>query len=103
MYSLYLLLLFFCIVLPLINCVLLLFFILMSYFQISRPGIKKKIKSIELYGTVTSPGEGSIALQMVGVRVVSEESCARSYGNLVTPRMLCAGYRQGGRDACQVG
>uniref|UniRef100_A0A3B3TNI5 Transmembrane serine protease 6 n=1 Tax=Poecilia latipinna TaxID=48699 RepID=A0A3B3TNI5_9TELE len=41
-------------------------------------------------------------LQKVDVRLVSEEACVRSYGYLVTPRMLCAGYRSGGKDACQV-
>uniref|UniRef100_A0A3Q0R737 Vitamin K-dependent protein C n=1 Tax=Amphilophus citrinellus TaxID=61819 RepID=A0A3Q0R737_AMPCI len=40
-------------------------------------------------------------LQKVDVRLVSEESCIRSYGHVVTPRMLCAGYRSGGKDACQ--
>ncbi|XP_027871973.1 transmembrane protease serine 6 isoform X4 [Xiphophorus couchianus] len=40
-------------------------------------------------------------LQKVDVRLVSEEACVRSYGYLVTPRMLCAGYRSGGKDACQ--
>ncbi|XP_059902668.1 transmembrane protease serine 6 [Gadus macrocephalus] len=53
------------------------------------------------WGALKENGEGSNVLQMVVVRLVSEVSCARTYGNLVTPRMLCAGYRQGGRDACQ--
>lgn len=48
------------------------------------------------------PGKASNVLQKVDVRLVSEESCIRSYGHLVTPRMLCAGYRNGGKDACQV-
>uniref|UniRef100_A0A3B5AJL3 Peptidase S1 domain-containing protein n=1 Tax=Stegastes partitus TaxID=144197 RepID=A0A3B5AJL3_9TELE len=39
-------------------------------------------------------------LQKVDVRLVSEEACVRSYGHLVTPRMLCAGYRSGEKDAC---
>lgn len=41
-------------------------------------------------------------LQKVDVRLVSEEACFRSYGYMVTPRMLCAGYRSGEKDACQV-
>lgn len=48
------------------------------------------------------PGTASNVLQKVDVRLVSEESCIRSYGHLVTPRMLCAGYRNGRKDACQV-
>ncbi|KAK0133847.1 Transmembrane protease serine 6 [Merluccius polli] len=53
------------------------------------------------WGALQEGGGASNVLQMVGVRLVSEESCASSYGHLVTPRMLCAGYRQGKRDACQ--
>ena len=49
-----------------------------------------------------SSGSASNLLQKVDVRLVSEEACVRSYGPLVTPRMLCAGYRSGDKDACQV-
>lgn len=49
------------------------------------------------------PGAVSNTLQKVDVRLVSEEACVRSYGYIITPRMLCAGYRRGGKDACQVG
>lgn len=48
------------------------------------------------------PGKVSNVLQKVDVRLVSEEACIRSYGSMVTPRMLCAGYRSGEKDACQV-
>lgn len=48
------------------------------------------------------PGRASNVLQKVDVRLVSEEECVQSYGRLVTPRMLCAGYRSGEKDACQV-
>lgn len=51
---------------------------------------------------LTSSGRASNVLQKVDVRLVSEEACVRSYGHLVTPRMLCAGYRSGEKDACQV-
>lgn len=50
----------------------------------------------------TSSGQASNILQKVDVRLVSEDACIRSYGHLVTPRMLCAGYRNGEKDACQV-
>ncbi|KAJ3614836.1 hypothetical protein NHX12_018406 [Muraenolepis orangiensis] len=53
------------------------------------------------WGALKEGGGASNVLQMVAVRLVSEESCIGSYGHLVTPRMLCAGYRQGGLDACQ--
>lgn len=56
---------------------------------------------VELF-PLTSSGRSNNVLQKVDVRLVSEEACARSYGHLVTPRMLCAGYRSGEKDACQV-
>ncbi|XP_072240749.1 transmembrane protease serine 6 [Leuresthes tenuis] len=53
------------------------------------------------WGALREGGRASNLLQKVDVRLVSEEACVRSYGHLVTPRMLCAGYRSGGKDACQ--
>uniref|UniRef100_A0A8C7HBL1 Vitamin K-dependent protein C n=1 Tax=Oncorhynchus kisutch TaxID=8019 RepID=A0A8C7HBL1_ONCKI len=55
-------------------------------------------------GGLWSPANGWCplnVLQKVDVRLVSEEACFRSYGYMVTPRMLCAGYRSGEKDACQ--
>ncbi|XP_074520453.1 transmembrane protease serine 6 [Halichoeres trimaculatus] len=53
------------------------------------------------WGSLREGGRASDVLQKVDVRLVSEEACVRSYGHLVTPRMLCAGYRTGKKDACQ--
>uniref|UniRef100_A0A3B1IGC3 Peptidase S1 domain-containing protein n=1 Tax=Astyanax mexicanus TaxID=7994 RepID=A0A3B1IGC3_ASTMX len=56
------------------------------------------------WGAMKEGGEKrgpSNVLQKVDVRLVSEEACVRSYGYIITPRMLCAGYRSGGKDACQ--
>ncbi|XP_016519517.1 transmembrane protease serine 6 isoform X2 [Poecilia formosa] len=53
------------------------------------------------WGAQREGGGANNVLQKVDVRLVSEEACVRSYGYLVTPRMLCAGYRSGGKDACQ--
>ncbi len=47
-------------------------------------------------------GAVSDVLQKVDVRLVSEDACVRSYGYMITPRMICAGYRSGGKDSCQV-
>uniref|UniRef100_A0A3P8YZU7 Transmembrane serine protease 6 n=1 Tax=Esox lucius TaxID=8010 RepID=A0A3P8YZU7_ESOLU len=54
------------------------------------------------WGTLKEGGSPSNVLQKVDVRLVSEQACVRSYGYMVTPRMLCAGYRSGEKDACQV-
>ncbi|XP_069023724.1 transmembrane protease serine 6 [Embiotoca jacksoni] len=53
------------------------------------------------WGSLREGGRASNILQQVDVRLASEEACVRSYGHLVTPRMLCAGYRSGEKDACQ--
>uniref|UniRef100_A0A7N8XLZ9 Transmembrane serine protease 6 n=1 Tax=Mastacembelus armatus TaxID=205130 RepID=A0A7N8XLZ9_9TELE len=53
------------------------------------------------WGALREGGTASNVLQKVDVRLVSEEACVRTYGHLVTPRMLCAGYRSGLKDACQ--
>ncbi|XP_022593937.1 transmembrane protease serine 6 isoform X1 [Seriola dumerili] len=53
------------------------------------------------WGALREGGSASNVLQKVDVHLVSEEACVRSYGHLVTPRMLCAGYRSGEKDACQ--
>ncbi|XP_026989276.1 transmembrane protease serine 6 [Tachysurus fulvidraco] len=53
------------------------------------------------WGALREGGGISDILQKVGVHLVSEEACVRSYGYIITPRMLCAGYRRGGKDACQ--
>ncbi|XP_056264628.1 transmembrane protease serine 6 [Pseudoliparis swirei] len=53
------------------------------------------------WGALREGGRTSTVLQKVDVRLVSEEACVLTYGHLVTPRMLCAGYRSGEKDACQ--
>ncbi|TRY56341.1 hypothetical protein DNTS_034954 [Danionella cerebrum] len=53
------------------------------------------------WGATRDGGSVSEVLQKVDVRLVSEEACVRSYGYTITPRMICAGYRSGGKDSCQ--
>lgn len=40
-------------------------------------------------------------LQKVEVPLVSRATCNEAYPNRITDRMVCAGYKQGGKDACQ--
>lgn len=57
------------------------------------------------WGALTEGGSSPLQLQAVGVPVVSNERCNAAYAALgwgVTESMLCAGYDEGGRDACQV-
>ena len=39
-------------------------------------------------------------LREVQVPIVSNETCNDFYGGIITPNMLCAGYEEGGKDAC---
>ena len=40
-------------------------------------------------------------MQQAEVPLISREDCRRSYGNLITERMRCAGFLDGGVDSCQ--
>lgn len=34
--------------------------------------------------------------------IIDTETCRTSYGNSLADGMICAGYNEGGKDACQV-
>ncbi len=42
----------------------------------------------------------SYDLQQVELPVVSEEECTNSMGRMINENLLCAGYSEGGKDAC---
>lgn len=41
-------------------------------------------------------------LQCLDVPIVDDEACQNAYPDMITRRMVCAGYMDGGRDACNV-
>lgn len=53
---------------------------------------------------VSVRGEAPDKLQQVMVPVMGEDTCNQEswYDGRITDDMLCAGYHEGGRDACQV-
>lgn len=43
-----------------------------------------------------------IHLQCLDVPILDERECEQAYPGMITRRMMCAGYMDGGRDACNV-
>uniref|UniRef100_A0A8C6ZLE3 Transmembrane serine protease 6 n=1 Tax=Nothoprocta perdicaria TaxID=30464 RepID=A0A8C6ZLE3_NOTPE len=41
-------------------------------------------------------------LQKVDVQLIQQDICNEAYHYMISPRMLCAGYHKGKKDACQV-
>jgi len=52
------------------------------------------------WGTTAEGGSTSAELLEVTVPIVSNGQCDLSYG-IITDNMICAGYREGGKDSCQ--
>ncbi|KAM4722417.1 transmembrane protease serine 6 [Rhinophrynus dorsalis] len=53
------------------------------------------------WGSVSENGPTSDTLQKVDVELISQDICSELYRYQISPRMLCAGYRDGSKDACQ--
>lgn len=76
------------------------------------PGVKvllllKRRNCIELgklFLNYQESGYGHIPdrVRFVPVPIMKLENCQKSYRFFITPRMLCAGYATGGKDACNV-
>ncbi len=55
------------------------------------------------WGALSEDGSNGLVsydLQQVELPIVSEEECTSSMGRMITENMLCAGFREGGKDAC---
>ncbi|XP_043923954.1 transmembrane protease serine 6 [Protopterus annectens] len=66
--------------------------------HIFQPGIKCWVTG---WGAVKEGGDNTNILQKADVQVISQDICNWSYQYKITPRMLCAGYAKGEKDACQ--
>lgn len=53
------------------------------------------------WGTVSESGMAAQQLQAVNVFVLDRRQCSAAYGDRFTDTMLCAGVKEGGKDACQ--
>lgn len=54
------------------------------------------------WGALCENCSGTATLRYVGVPVITNADCNSMYGGGITVGMLCAGFPEGGRDACQV-
>jgi secreted trypsin-like serine protease len=59
-----------------------------------------KLATVSGWGATSEGGSSPTVLMKVSVPVVSNRSCNSVYGD-ITDNMLCAGYREGGKDSCQ--
>ncbi|XP_068599647.1 transmembrane protease serine 9 [Brachionichthys hirsutus] len=52
------------------------------------------------WGSVREGGSLTNLLQKAAVTMIDQADCQRSYGSVLSPRMMCAGSMEGGRDSC---
>ena len=67
---------------------------------LSAPGV---LATVTGWGVTSEGGKTQPYLMEVGVKIVSNQECNRplSYAGKITPSMMCAGFREGGKDSCQ--
>uniref|UniRef100_A0A8C3DB18 Transmembrane serine protease 6 n=1 Tax=Corvus moneduloides TaxID=1196302 RepID=A0A8C3DB18_CORMO len=53
------------------------------------------------WGALKEGGSSPVLLLKVDVQLIQQNICSEAYHYMITPRMLCAGYYQGKKDACQ--
>ncbi|KZC09758.1 Venom protease [Dufourea novaeangliae] len=65
----------------------------------------RKYPFVAGWGSIGTKGPSSSELLEVQLPVVSNDDCAQAYarfnGTVIDSRVLCAGFKQGGKDACQ--
>ena len=54
------------------------------------------------WGTTSYSGQTSDVLLEVLLPIWKLEDCQKSYTQPISDKQMCAGYKQGGRDSCQV-
>eukprot|EP00066_Takifugu_rubripes_P023904 XP_011613170.1 PREDICTED: transmembrane protease serine 9 [Takifugu rubripes] len=52
------------------------------------------------WGSTREGGSLTNLLQKAAVNLIDQADCQRSYGDVLTPHMMCAGYMEGGKDTC---
>ncbi|XP_059197799.1 transmembrane protease serine 9 [Centropristis striata] len=66
--------------------------------------VHRFLKNAECYitgwGSMREGGSLTNLLQKAAVNIIDQADCQQSYGNVLTPTMMCAGSMEGGRDTC---
>ncbi|XP_061594296.1 transmembrane protease serine 9 [Cololabis saira] len=66
--------------------------------------VHRFLQSTECYiagwGSVREGGSLTNLLQKASVSIIDQEHCQQSYGNMLSPNMMCAGFMKGGTDTC---
>ncbi|KAM4548027.1 transmembrane protease serine 9 [Odontesthes bonariensis] len=66
--------------------------------------VHRFLKNAECYitgwGSMREGGSLTNLLQKATVNVIDQADCQSSYGDVLTPNMMCAGLMEGGRDTC---
>ncbi|XP_047443765.1 transmembrane protease serine 9 [Mugil cephalus] len=66
--------------------------------------VHRFLKNAECYiagwGSMREGGSLTNLLQKAAVNIIDQADCQQSYGNVLTPNMMCAGLMEGGRDTC---
>lgn len=56
------------------------------------------------WGNTKNPNESNNVLRAATVPIIEQDKCIKQYevrNSIITPRMVCAGWTDGGKDSCQ--
>lgn len=55
-----------------------------------------------MIGSTQILNESNEKLRAASIPIINKNYCRRQYGHMLTPRMVCAGYKEGLRDSCHL-
>lgn len=58
-------------------------------------------ENLDVFGWGNTLADVEDYLRYTTVQYITQKDCNTSYPNMTTDRMICAGYKEGGKDACQ--